>query len=59
MYLREESTTNVSLISGYTTKSTENRQTLARYFFQVVIMSNTTSQYLVVPKGLEMIFLVR
>lgn len=59
MYLREQSTTNVLLISGYTTKSTENRQTLARYFFQVVIMSNTTSHYLVVPKGLEMIFLVR
>lgn len=34
-----EQRTNVLLISGNTTKPTEDRQALARYFFQVVIMS--------------------
>lgn len=59
MHLREQSTTNVLLISDYMTKPTENRQTLARCFFQVVIMRGTTSHYLVVSKGLDTIFLVR
>lgn len=59
MHLREQSTINVLLVSGYTTKPTENGKTLARYFFQVVIMSSTTSHYLVVSKGLETIFLCK